>query len=593
MAEDPYVDPTAPSEEVGRYWALNSLRWEAEMLGMRPAGGGDAFLAARASEEQRRSFAGGLVKIAELAAPGSDLPAMAERFVMEGFPETLQEDLLSHCRELQRELLEGPLHDSPATRQKTVASLVAFFQHGGISNEDDDDLLEAALMVGDAVPQNWRSSVEERWRDEAEGSGIFWSRGPTAYENVLRYRVGHSFGFSGLDELWHEVESEVSRTLVEGGEADPFSLAVVSQSPELTEATRASARLALNFLVDAQEPDGRWRNPRGRDAVFDIGPTADAVIALDRLGFEASQRESAHDGARWLIDQQQDSGAWPGIVGDELRDSPAVTARAVEAIVRSGADIPGDVPARAIRWLWAQQDELGFWEDIPGRSSFLATSFVLDSLAVFHGQGGPTIGDLLVPSQVDLAGAVASPTLRDDIYEDIISRIRQAGSDMENAPSVYLSMGEEARRHVIQMALNGSYAGLFAAEAYNVGGKTDLLLRYQGVNLFIAECKFWTGQAGFIAALDQLLGYAGWRDRKLALVMFVRGRDPQLAVDRGRSALEQHAAFAESRESGNDNELRAAVRLPETGGGALADLTALFIHTYDESAPDDEANAVT
>jgi hypothetical protein len=53
-------------------------------------------------------------------------------------------------------------------------------------------------------------------------------------------------------------------------------------------------------------------------------------------------------------------------------------------------------------------------------------------------------------------------------------------------------------------------------------GKTDILIRIDGKNIFIAECKFWTGPKGFTETIDQLLGYLSWRDTKAAIVMFNR-----------------------------------------------------------------------
>jgi hypothetical protein len=42
--------------------------------------------------------------------------------------------------------------------------------------------------------------------------------------------------------------------------------------------------------------------------------------------------------------------------------------------------------------------------------------------------------------------------------------------------------------------------------------------------LEVAERKFWQGAKGVTDAIDQLFGYASWRDTKLALIMFVRER---------------------------------------------------------------------
>ncbi len=75
---------------------------------------------------------------------------------------------------------------------------------------------------------------------------------------------------------------------------------------------------------------------------------------------------------------------------------------------------------------------------------------------------------------------------------------------MEQSPGTYAQMGEEDRRQTIVATLNTHYAGRAAAEAFNVAGKTDILIRHDGRNLFICECKFWEGPAGFTETIDQL-----------------------------------------------------------------------------------------
>jgi hypothetical protein len=59
-------------------------------------------------------------------------------------------------------------------------------------------------------------------------------------------------------------------------------------------------------------------------------------------------------------------------------------------------------------------------------------------------------------------------------------------------------------------------------EAFNKIGRTDILIQDgKGNNVFIAECKLWSGSAKLKDALDQLLErYVTWRDEKVALVIF-------------------------------------------------------------------------
>jgi hypothetical protein len=118
-------------------------------------------------------------------------------------------------------------------------------------------------------------------------------------------------------------------------------------------------------------------------------------------------------------------------------------------------------------------------------------------------------------------------------------------------------MDETARRQVLLVALNGQYRGLTTAEAFNVSGKTDLRIVYEGQSLFIAECKFWSGAKGFNEAIDQLFGYGGWRDTKLAVVIFVREKGLTAIIGKARAALKKHPQFIEELAGEDETELRA------------------------------------
>jgi hypothetical protein len=80
-----------------------------------------------------------------------------------------------------------------------------------------------------------------------------------------------------------------------------------------------------------------------------------------------------------------------------------------------------------------------------------------------------------------------------------------------------------------------------------------------GRNLFIGECKFWSGQKGFTETLDQLFGYQAWRDTKLAVLMFIRERDLTAIIGRARDALAAHPQFVAWGNAASETELRATV----------------------------------
>lgn len=97
-------------------------------------------------------------------------------------------------------------------------------------------------------------------------------------------------------------------------------------------------------------------------------------------------------------------------------------------------------------------------------------------------------------------------------------------------PSIYKDKGEEDLRDHIIMTLDPNFEyGSVTGETFNKTGKTDIQLRHDSSVVFIAECKFWTGEKGFLRTIDQLLNYLTWRDTKTSVIMFVRQKDFILA----------------------------------------------------------------
>src|SRR5207253_7059486 len=82
--------------------------------------------------------------------------------------------------------------------------------------------------------------------------------------------------------------------------------------------------------------------------------------------------------------------------------------------------------------------------------------------------------------------------------------------------------------------------GQATGETFNFEGKADILIRAEGKNIFIAECKFWRGPESFREALEQLLGYATWRDSKLALVIFNRDRQFSSVLEKIPEVVKSH-----------------------------------------------------
>lgn len=115
------------------------------------------------------------------------------------------------------------------------------------------------------------------------------------------------------------------------------------------------------------------------------------------------------------------------------------------------------------------------------------------------------------------------PVLDMGNYEHILTVVQNMAHVMERSPSTFKTMGEEDIRQHFLVQLNGQFEGAATGETFNVGGKTDILLRANSRNVFIAECKFWKGPKHYRETIDQLLGYTAWRDTKTAILIFNRG----------------------------------------------------------------------
>ena len=116
------------------------------------------------------------------------------------------------------------------------------------------------------------------------------------------------------------------------------------------------------------------------------------------------------------------------------------------------------------------------------------------------------------------------PVLDEGNYEHILEVIENMVQVMEYSPSAFSAMPEETLRWHFLVQLNGHYEGQATGETFNYEGKTDILIRSEGKNIFIAECKYWAGPQKLTEAINQLLGYSSWRDTKVAVVVFNRNK---------------------------------------------------------------------
>lgn len=157
----------------------------------------------------------------------------------------------------------------------------------------------------------------------------------------------------------------------------------------------------------------------------------------------------------------------------------------------------------------------------------------------------PTVRRKVLPTLLPITTASfkPEPVLEMELYDEALKIVQNMALVIERSPVAFKTMDEEALRQHFLVQLNGQFEGKSTGETFNMGGKTDILLREGDKNLFIAECKFWKGPKAFAKAIDQLLSYTTWRDSKTAILVFNRGVEMSTTLSRMDEVAKKHGNF--------------------------------------------------
>jgi hypothetical protein len=120
------------------------------------------------------------------------------------------------------------------------------------------------------------------------------------------------------------------------------------------------------------------------------------------------------------------------------------------------------------------------------------------------------------------------------------SKFQSMSHVFERSPATFAGLGEEDLRQHLLVPLNGHYFGQGTGETFNNKDKSDILIRVDDRNIFVAECKIWSGEKKGTDAIDQLLGYLTWRDTKAALIIFSKAKDFTAMLKTLWATVEKH-----------------------------------------------------
>lgn len=169
------------------------------------------------------------------------------------------------------------------------------------------------------------------------------------------------------------------------------------------------------------------------------------------------------------------------------------------------------------------------------------------------------------------------PTLDLTTYNEILKVIHDLGKAIKRMPSTYKGKSEEQLRDHFLMYLEPRFQGSATGETFNKTGKTDILLRHENSNVFIAECKYWGGEKLYLETIDQILKYLTWRDSKASIIIFVKSADFSSIIKKVKEATPTHPNYISF--DGEKEETHLSYKVSLTGDPARKIfLTVLLFH---------------
>jgi hypothetical protein len=76
----------------------------------------------------------------------------------------------------------------------------------------------------------------------------------------------------------------------------------------------------------------------------------------------------------------------------------------------------------------------------------------------------------------------------------------------------------------------------------------------EDTNVFVGECKIWTGPSDLPKAISQLLNDLTWRDTKGTLLLFIRNLDVTAVISKAVKAIQEHPNYVAARSASNPSD---------------------------------------
>lgn len=181
------------------------------------------------------------------------------------------------------------------------------------------------------------------------------------------------------------------------------------------------------------------------------------------------------------------------------------------------------------------------------------------------------------PELPDTSPLKVVPSLSKSTYSKILTAINDIGKGFERSPRLFIDREEEDLRDYFLFFLEMNFEGSATGETFNNEGKTDILLRHEGENVFISECAWWNGKKRFSDKISQLNKYLTWRDTKTAVVLFSNNKSPSKVHEQIIEGTKEHPQFKEFVERKDHSWFQYEFYFPEDENRTI-DLAVIIFH---------------
>jgi hypothetical protein len=186
------------------------------------------------------------------------------------------------------------------------------------------------------------------------------------------------------------------------------------------------------------------------------------------------------------------------------------------------------------------------------------------------------------------------PALSDEDFRAALQVIRHQRNALLHTPSLAAKVKEEQLRDLLLIGLNAHFEGGAAGELFGGEGRTDIVIGVEDRNLFVGECRIWSGPKTMDDALNKLFGYSMWRNTKAAILLFIRNVDVHAVIGKAITKIEKHPNHSRTCPSGGDDEYEFVMRATDE---PARDIALTFIPfalrlSAEASAPSDLAAVI-